>query len=78
MKVPRHQKFPPAAEEIFRKVYLQTISKQRLIKHPKMPMIEQQHWQTICFNMAFISATAYEGKTMIVGDDMTPLMPEEK
>jgi hypothetical protein len=56
----------PSAENIFYTVYEQMINRQIKIKHPEQPVIEQRHWQTICYNAAFIAAAAYEGKELIL------------
>jgi len=70
-KAPKWLKLCPAAEAIFSSVYEQIINKQVMIKHPQQPVMDKKHWETICYNIAIITASAYEGRdTMIDGKSL--------
>lgn len=61
----------PAAKEIFDNVYNQSINNQIRFKHPETPFIDCEYWKTLCYNFAYLAASAYEGIPLVVdGKDL--------
>ena len=47
----------PAGRQRFNEVY-SSMRDQSLFCHPKMPALSKAHWKTICWNAAWVAATA--------------------
>lgn len=62
-RVPQKQwrRWSPNARAVFNALYTATAD-QEIITHPKAPVLADDHWLTIRWNMAWLAADAADGR----------------
>lgn len=63
-KVCRKQwkKWSPNARDMFEDLYTTMLANQDLYRHPKGPIMHEEHWKTTCWNAAWTAADMYDGR----------------